>query len=143
MLTILKVPNARLTQPNTDLTIPSNDTCQELIQTMNDNGGIGLAANQVGLDYRCFAIKTKRWGDIVICNPNIVQQSKTLVNSTEGCLSCPTRHVLRRHDWITIQGIVGDKSEVMSFSGIESFCVQHEIDHLNGILIVDENHYAR
>lgn len=136
MLTILKVPNPRLTQPNANLDLPPKDIANAMIKIMNEAGGIGLAANQVGLDYRCFAMKTKRWGDIVICNPNIVQESKTLVNSTEGCLSCPTRHVLHRHDWITIQGIVGDKLERMSFSGTESFCVQHEIDHLNGILII-------
>lgn len=134
---LVKFPDPILKQVSTNTEIPPVLIQKQMISIMLSHKGIGLAANQVGLDYRCFAIKTQRWKNIVICNPEIIDKSKDLIRSIEGCLSVPGKYEKIRHSWITIKGVVNNKEKELAFCGIESCCVQHEIDHLNGILLND------
>lgn len=87
--------------------------------------GKGLAAIQVGFSLRMFLMDDK-----LFVNPIISWKSRKMVDSEEECLSIPGfKKIIKRHEQVEIKGIV--------YSGIDSFCIQHEIDHLNGRLIND------
>tara|TARA_R110002012_G_scaffold50104_2_gene129718 strand:- start:717 stop:1190 length:474 start_codon:yes stop_codon:yes gene_type:complete len=98
--------------------------------------GVGLAANQVGVDHRVCVIKV---GDpIILVNPRIVNQFKK-ISFQEGCLSFPGDTVVTER-YANIQVIADNYSEPLYFSEeniLETVCVQHEIDHLDGILMHD------
>ena len=104
--------------------------------------GIGLAAPQVGVGLRLVVIdlqKDDRPEPLVLVNPEIVAESQELATREEGCLSLPGQYAdvtrparvkVRWHD------LDGAKREVEA-EGLLSACLQHEIDHLNGVLFVD------
>ena len=125
-----------------------------LLQELKRHGGIGLSANQIGLDVRACVINVKE--PLVLINPKVTEVSKETVAYVEQCLSLdktmrkPTKTV--RHKSFTIEcdnlGTVifspdqkeewKDSNEFFSDEGLlESVCAQHEIDHLNGVLITD------
>lgn len=145
VLNILKYPHSILTKYCDTTILPLSDQqkqfCQDMVETMNFAGGIGLAAPQVGISESIIAIKTKQWGDLILINPNIIQSSRKSFLSKEGCLSIPNKLVqVARSEWVTISAQNMDgHSGTYYFSGIESACVQHEIDHLEGVLILERN----
>jgi peptide deformylase len=97
-------------------------------------GGIGLAANQIGLSYRAFAICINK-SPIVLFNPKILNKSNSFMLVEEGCLSYPgVRRNKRRMENILVgwQNISGRKFERI-LMGMEAACFQHELDHLEGI----------
>jgi len=125
-----------------------------LLQELKKHGGIGLSANQIGLDVRACVINVKE--PLVLINPKVTEVSKDTVAYVEQCLSLdktmrkPTKTV--RHKSFTIEcdnlGTVifspdqkeewKDSNEFFSDEGLlECVCAQHEIDHLNGVLITD------
>lgn len=125
----------------------------DMIQTMYANDGIGLAACQVGMlkslivydvkwiedtDSKGRKITPKKEAHVLI-NPVIISKSKSLVEVEEGCLSFPNEfdNVIR-HEKIKVEytDINGEK-KVKSVSGMESVVIQHETDHLNGIVFLD------
>jgi peptide deformylase len=113
----------------------------ELFQILNKRGdGIGLAANQVGIDAQVAVVNVKE--PIVLINPKIVRKEEE-VRYYEGCLSFPKKgcHTKR---YKTIEVKVDNIESNMTFGAgdtdtdlLESVCVQHEIDHLNGMRILD------
>ena len=113
----------------------------KLFQVLNKKGdGIGLAANQVGIDASVAVVNVKE--PIVLVNPEIVSKEEE-IRYYEGCLSYPKKgcHTKR---YKTIEVKVDNMESNMSFGGgdtdldlLESVCVQHEIDHLNGMRILD------
>jgi len=113
----------------------------ELFQILNKKGdGIGLAANQVGIDAQVAVVNVKE--PIVLINPKIVRKEEE-VRYYEGCLSFPKKgcHTKR---YKTIEVKVDTIESNMTFGAgdtevdlLESVCVQHEIDHLNGMRILD------
>lgn len=109
-----------------------------LMETMNQLNGIGLSANQVGLPHRMCAINM---GDKLWCliNPIIVDKSITTTKYKEGCLSFPGLYLeIGRPSSITVefQAFNGDKV-TQQFDGLTATCVQHELDHLDGICYTD------
>ena len=114
--------------------------------------GIGLAANQIGINKRVCVLNVK--DPVVLVNPKIVEKSKEMFGFMEGCLSFPEDTVkTTRHKWVKVQadnhnhtlyfsvwhddseeGYDKDKYLQMAY---ETACVQHEIDHLNGITMHD------
>ena len=121
----------------------------ELFQILNQRGdGIGLAANQVGIDAQVAVLNVRE--PLVLINPKIIRKENE-INYYEGCLSYPKKgvHTKRyRTIEITSDGVEGS----MIFEGVdedtllEAICVQHEIDHLNGVTIMDrriETSYKR
>ncbi len=115
---------------------------QELVKKMTrimlDEDGIGLAANQIGLNMRVFVAKVDR-KLYAIFNPEITKFSKTEIRAEEGCLS--VRGIaddVFRSDKITLDGYDknGRKINIKAF-GILARVFQHEVDHLNGILFID------
>lgn len=117
----------------------------QMIQTMYNNVGIGLAAPQIGVPYQLFVWDTnwpnskKREPNIFI-NPEIVEKSGTLQTNREGCLSIALGwHVdIPRSEEVVIKGlnIKGEETQ-LAVEGITAACFQHELDHLKGKLIVD------
>lgn len=104
-----------------------------LAETMIAHDGMGISANQIGKPYRVCAINM---GDraFVLFNPKIVN-AIGVSKLKEGCLSFPGLFLsIPRFDAVTVefQGITGE-TMIQSFEGVASICVQHEIDHLDGI----------
>jgi peptide deformylase len=115
---------------------------QDMTETMYDAGGVGLAAPQVGISRRVIVVDVSpidpRQTFFVMINPEIVSEEGE-VDHEEGCLSVPDcLEKVKRKAKVRVQGISpeGRKMEI-SGEGILAFALQHEIDHLNGVLILD------
>ncbi len=115
----------------------------DMIQTMYAAPGIGLAAVQIGILKRIIVIdiskKDEKKNPIFLINPKITYQSKETSIYEEGCLSLPGYFAeIERPAKCKINYIdyYGKKAELAT-EGLLSTCVQHEIDHLNGILFID------
>ena len=116
---------------------------QDMLETMYDAPGIGLAAPQIGVMLQVFvmdcAIKDEKPNPLVLINPSILWHSDEMSVQSEGCLSIPEQYeeVTRpKSVKVSFQNIKGVVNEML-FEGIESTCTQHEIDHLNGKLFID------
>ncbi|MBA2781363.1 MAG: peptide deformylase [Actinomycetota bacterium] len=111
---------------------------QDMLATMRDNEGVGLAANQVGRLKRAFvaAIEDEEY---VIVNPVLTDWSETTENVPEGCLSIPGILVdVERPTGVTVSGRdVSGKPLQISASDLLARVLQHEVDHLDGVLILD------
>jgi peptide deformylase len=112
----------------------------KLAETMYHGQGLGLSANQVGLNARAFVMRTQEKEDCVICiNPVIRKWSKETVLMEEGCLSFPGLFVsISRPATIEVEfyNEKGEKQEAQ-YGGITARCFQHELDHLDGILFIE------
>ena len=103
------------------------ETVARIFRLLEETGGLGLAAPQVGIDARFFVTA---WGEVFV-NPRIVYGIDK-VPSEEGCLSLPgVTRVKRRCRKIVM-------ADGRTFEGQKAIVIQHETDHLNGILITDE-----
>lgn len=108
---------------------------KNLLETVYGLRGMGLAANQCGLPYRCFVMPASP-EDFVIFNPRIVNASQQEIVLEEGCLTYPNLYVkVKRPQTIRIRFAV-PSGEVLTkqFAGMTARVIQHEVDHLNGIL---------
>ena len=118
----------------------ANQMIRFLLSNRNiESNSIGLACNQLGLDGRILLIKQgNRWERII--NPVILNRSDETIITEEKCLSIKKKSVkVERHTSIKIYQDVKELEEkVMEFSGLDAIVIQHEIDHLNGILITDK-----
>ena len=115
---------------------------QLLNELTKSKNGIGLAANQIGINKRVCVINVKE--PLVLVNPKIVEHSDEKFPFAEGCLSFPNKHIkTERYVSITIESDNHkDKMVFTADSGdindaFECACVQHEIDHLDGITMFD------
>lgn len=126
---------------------------EEMIETMIKSNGIGLAASQVGVSKRIIVTATQK-SPLVFINPKILRKSKETELGEEGCLSFPGLYLkIKRSKWVEVEAIDinGRKirlgmEELISKSPANarylegvmlSRVIQHEIDHLSGILIID------
>ena len=111
-----------------------NSIATELFQILNKRGdGIGLAANQVGIDAQVAVVNVTE--PLVLINPQIVHKENE-ISYFEGCLSYPKKGVnTKRYEIVEVKS--DNVESTMRFDGLESICVQHEIDHLNGKTIFD------
>lgn len=113
------------------------ELAHDLAQTMIKYNGIGLAANQIGLPYRAFAIKAN---PIIVCfNPKIVDESDDIVLLEEGCLSYPGLFVkIKRPEVIKVRYWEPNGNVVTTkFQGLTARVYMHELDHLNGIVFLN------
>lgn len=114
---------------------------EDMFETLYASGGVGLAAPQVGVSKRVFVVDTREMGQKLACiNPRIVATSKNdCVTSKEGCLSLPGIEVeVSRHKRVTLRYTTpeGEDAQVEA-EGLLARVIQHEHDHLEGILLVD------
>jgi peptide deformylase len=113
-----------------------------LFATMYQAPGIGLAAPQVGLGLRVTVVDLQpdnRRDPMTLINPEIVAVSKELATREEGCLSLPGQYAdVTRPAWVKLrfQDESGARREIAA-EGLLAACLQHEIDHLDGVLFVD------
>lgn len=113
---------------------------QDLIDTMLDENGLGLAAPQVGISRRMIALDAgeERGHPFVVLNPEILESSGKSVRE-EGCLSFPAIYgKIERPEKVKIRALKMDGSIMEAeLTGLESRAFQHELDHLNGKLFID------
>ncbi|MCS5709812.1 peptide deformylase [Candidatus Berkiella aquae] len=115
-------------------------TTKQMIETMYAGDGCGLAAPQVGLSLRLFVMDISKEANQPQCfiNPEILE-SEGAIAREEGCLSLPGVYAkIERAAKITVryQDVKG-QSHTISVDGIAAHCIQHELDHLNGVLNID------
>ena len=141
-------PHETLTQPSSPWQFGVDGDAEQLerdmIEFMLANKGIGLAANQIGIDKRVFVMGSDLIpgfpAPFAIFNPVIVEASSELVLDQEGCLSYPDLFLMvKRPEWIVAQyqDSQGNLKEI-KIDGYLSKCFQHEFDHLNGVCFVDK-----
>lgn len=144
---ILIHPDPRLKKrcdPVTEVTDELRLAADEMLETMYDAPGVGLAGPQVGLMKRILVMDCVKDPEaaprpMVLLNPEITWTSEALNTYEEGCLSIPdqyadvTRPAEVRVRWLGLDGRVAEEQ----FAGLWATCVQHEIDHLNGKLFID------
>ncbi|MCZ8259837.1 MAG: peptide deformylase [Beijerinckiaceae bacterium] len=115
----------------------------DMFATMYDAPGIGLAAIQIGVPRRVVTIDLARKEEaaqpLVLINPEIVWSSEERREMEEGCLSIPDYYeTVERPDRVRVQYQDVDlKSKILEADGILATCIQHEVDHLNGVLFID------
>ncbi|MEX1025753.1 MAG: peptide deformylase [Planctomycetota bacterium] len=112
-----------------------------MVQRMHASRGVGLAAPQVGLGVRIFVMSPegKEGDETVMVNPEILSRGRTVTTYEEGCLSFPGifAEILRPEDCaVRYQTVLGETIEE-SFGGFPSRVIQHEFDHLEGVLFTD------
>ena len=118
----------------------------DMLDTMYENDGIGLAACQVGMlkamivyDVEYIDEKQPQKVPVVMINPKITSRSKAMVLVEEGCLSFPNVFEnVERHEKVTVEYTDLDgKKHVKHAKGMEAIVIQHETDHLDGIVFLD------
>ena len=142
---ILKYPDPRLNEVADILqTDEINDEFREMInelfELMYENRGGGLAAIQVGIKKRFFLMdgSENKNQKMVVINPEIVEKKGEVLDE-EGCLSFPGVYVkVKRAEWVKIKAL-NEHGEAFEFAsdGYLGRCIQHEIDHLDGITFFD------
>ena len=145
VLTDNEEPLHRLSTP-TLLTEGVRDLVRDMKETMLSLNGIGLAAPQVGVNLRVIVIQTVVTGKLTapvqeMINPVITSYSSEDVEIEEGCLSIPGEYlkIKRPHRiHVKFQDLSG-KYKKWNLKGLEARVVQHELDHLNGILMTDRD----
>lgn len=144
---ILIHPDPRLkkvAEPIARITPEIETLAADMLATMYEAPGIGLAAPQIGIGARIFVMDATRDPDaepapVVMVNPQITWTSEGLNTYDEGCLSIPdqyaevTRPAELRMEWLGLDG----KTQTREFDGLWATCAQHELDHLDGILFID------
>ena len=144
---VVQFPDPRLkliSKPNTQITDEIRELAADMIEVMYDEPGIGLAAPQVGASVRLFVIDTD-WSDeeigrhpLVVINPEISEREGR-ITWDEGCLSVPDYNaVVERDARITLRGLDLEGQPIVEHAeGLRAVCIQHEVDHLDGILFID------
>ena len=115
----------------------------DMLETMYDAPGIGLAAIQIGVPRRMLVIDVSREGEekqpLIFVNPEIVASSDERSVYEEGCLSIPDYYAeVERPATVTVNYLDRDgKEQTVQADGLLATCLQHEIDHLNSVLFID------
>ena len=116
---------------------------QDMLETMYDAPGIGLAAVQIGILKRLVVIDIskdeKKKDPLFLINPVILKSSKKTSTYEEGCLSLPGQfaEIERPAECLLKYIDLSGKEKELKAEGLLSTCIQHEVDHLNGILFID------
>lgn len=143
LLQILHFPDPRLRKKASPISQVSEQIRQladDMLETMYDAPGVGLAAIQVNVQKRLIVIDTSedKSNPLVFINPEIIDQQGQREHE-EGCLSVPEAYeVVTRSDTVTVKALNRDGEEFqLEADELLATCIQHEIDHLNGKLFVD------
>jgi peptide deformylase len=146
LLEIVTYPEKILSRPTRPIENIDGDIqnlIENMAQTMYQAPGVGLAAIQVGINKSLMVYdispKDKKRALQVLINPRIVSREGSLLSEEEGCLSVPDfRSDVKRAAAITVEGLDRNEKPVrIDAEGFLAIVLQHEIDHLNGILFID------
>lgn len=143
LLEILYFPDPRLrnkAQPVGQVDDTLRTLVDDMLETMYDAPGIGLAATQINVPRRVVVIDLSEERNQPLCliNPEIIE-TRGDEEMEEGCLSVPgVYELVQRAEWIRVRALNRDGEQVeFETDGLLAVCIQHEIDHLNGKLFVD------
>jgi peptide deformylase len=146
LLEILKYPDPRLREVAKPVAIVTDETrklIEDMAETMYANTGCGLAATQVGIDQRIFVIDVAAEGEPsnlqVFINPEILV-TDGIQTWEEGCLSFPgATEEIRRAEKVKVKALdQNGTSFELEATGLLAIAIQHENDHLNGVLMIDK-----
>ncbi len=133
----------QVSQPVAAVTADIRALADDMLDTMYDAPGIGLAAIQIGVAKRVVTIDLAKQDEdkrpIVFINPEIIAESDDVAIYEEGCLSIPEYYEeVERPASVTVRYMDLDgKMQELDADGLLATCIQHEIDHLNGVLFID------
>jgi len=144
LLTIICYPDARLNtvaKPVAAVDSRIQTLVDDMLETMYESNGIGLAATQVDVHERVIVLDTSEERDnpLVLINPNMVWTSPERHLNEEGCLSVPGIYDgVERHDAVKVEALDRDgKTRLIEADGLLAVCLQHEMDHLQGKVFVE------
>ena len=144
LLPILRYPDPRLhtvARPVLAVDERIRTLVDDMLQTMYEADGVGLAATQVDVHQRVIVMDTSEQHDqpVVLINPEIVRRSAEMAVNEEGCLSVPqTYDRVERHAQVTVRALGRDGEPFdLDAEGLAAVCVQHEMDHLMGRVFVE------
>ncbi|MCD6079233.1 MAG: def [Ramlibacter sp.] len=144
LLPILCYPDPRLhtvAKPVQEVDARIRTLIRDMLETMYDANGIGLAATQVDVHERVVVIDVSEGRDqpLVLINPEITWASEEVQVGDEGCLSVPGIYDgVERSTSIRVRALDGDgKEREVAAEGLLSVCIQHEMDHLQGKVFVE------
>lgn len=146
-LELIYVPDPRLKQkcsPVEEITDEIRQILDDMLEVMYDDDGVGLSANQVGITKRMMVMDLnyapgQEPNPIKMINPEIIEFSPEKVIEQEACMSCPgiapevERSIWVRFKYMDENGKINEEYA----DGVFAKCVQHELDHLNGITLLD------
>ena len=143
-LVLLPDPQLRqVSEPIAEITEEIRALARDMLETMYDAPGVGLAAIQIGVPKRIITMDVSKSEDerqpLVLINPEILWASEDKRTYEEGCLSIPEYYEeVERPDRVRFRymNLEGETVE-QDADGLLATCVQHEIDHLNGVLFID------
>ncbi|HTC18224.1 MAG TPA: peptide deformylase [Stellaceae bacterium] len=146
ILPIITAPDSRLKKKSAPVKTVDNRVrrlMSDMVETMYASNGIGLSAPQVGVLERVIVVDCAREGEkpqpMKIANPKIVWASDETVVCNEGCLSLPEQYAeVTRPSAIRLR-YLDEQNEIREIEakGLLATCIQHEMDHLEGVLFVD------
>jgi peptide deformylase len=117
---------------------------RDMLETMYKSSGIGLAGPQIGISERIIVVDIsasdeEEGGPLALVNPRVVESSRVTDRAPEGCLSIPgMEEVVERPSAVTVEGATPSGEPVaIDAEGLLSRVLQHEIDHLDGVLFID------
>ena len=143
---ILTEPDPFLRQKSENVEVVCDEIrllMNDMLETMYIAPGIGLAAIQIGVPKRVIVIDLMREGEkknpLYFVNPEIITNSKTDVSYEEGCLSVPGQFAeVSRPDKCKVKFLdYNGEEKILEAEGLLATCIQHEIDHLEGVLFID------
>jgi peptide deformylase len=156
ILPLIIAPDPRLkkiSEPVEKVDNKLKDFMRDMLETMYENKGLGLAAVQVGVHKRVIVMDIAQGSirydgthnpdaqpePLYLVNPEIIEESEDLFIFEEGCLSFPAQFAdVERPRKVKVKYLDFEgKTQTKTFENLASVCVQHEIDHLNGITFVD------
>jgi peptide deformylase len=144
ILSVLRFPDEKLrtkAQPVTEVNDEIRSIISDMFETMYAENGVGLAATQVDIHQRIVVIDVSENKEqpYVLINPEIIRKSDDTIINEEGCLSVPGCYAkVDRNVDVTVKAL-DENGKEFTLDGEEllAICIQHELDHLNGILFVD------
>lgn len=143
---IVQYPNSQLKEPSLPIVAITDEIKQlakDMLEFMKKSGGVGLASNQIGFNYQLAVVdlpKSTKLKDLVIINPQVLNYTiHDPCFLDEQCLSIPGKSVDKKRGYrldIKYTNLDG-KVKKLYLRGLEARIVAHELDHLNGRLIID------
>ena len=148
-MTIIKYPNEKLREISEQVNLPLSAEDRQVLDEMyayikdQNSGAVGISAIQIGIAKRMCAIRItgERTIGYKLVNPKIIKHSAKKYYLEEGCLSVDEEHheLIGRYDQVTVMAYdaIQNKNIIINASGWLARVLQHEIDHMDGILYID------
>jgi peptide deformylase len=144
ILDVLRFPDERLrtkAAPVAEVNEDIKNIVADMFETMYAENGVGLAATQVDIHQRIVVIDVSedKAQSYVLINPEIIKKNDEIMINEEGCLSVPSNYAkVERHTEVTVRALdINGEAFELDATELLSICIQHELDHLDGVLFVD------